>query len=496
MISVSAGFLSAARASSTTLTHKVEVQWNGTDWTDETAYVRSFTLTTRVEIPASVELSQGGMDGVGTISLANHTQRFSAWRADGDSTLRTYLESNWGETGIRVRISIGVWVTSAFEYCPIFNGLIYSIVPDGTTGATMNLRESAWRLYQDRKSTQIMLGWRVEQVINELLDEADWYDTYTALLDTSVFVLPVAWLFDDVVGKEIYLLAASESGRVWVDAYGNMHFESAAAWVSKSVSIALGASDVKLSPPSSNKDQIASEILVEFQPRNQGARTILKQLDTVRIIPPGGSTTFELRLEEPAYSIVTPEKVVDYWIDNGAGVPMNDIAVVTTTTYAQKVDVTISNPHTVYSAVVKFFSVRGTPLVGGPSEQVRRTIDASPLFQRVRSHTGDIYVQTKNQATYLAGLYAARYGTAPLNWNLVIPGLPHLEIGDRVTASDGLYDDRDGHIIAITHNFTVTNSGLPYTQNITLIDRSFVAPYANDYFIIGTSTLGTEVAWF
>lgn len=510
MQSVSAPFTTATGATYRKPVPKFEVQWNGADWTDETTNVMAFRLAQQIEIPG-IDLTPLGTTDAGTVTLRNTAYRYSAWHSGGDTAVRTYLSGDWGVTGIRARLSMGFWVDTdtdgdydEVQYCRVFTGYLYNITeaPQAKT-VTLSLRDNAWLLYQKRLSTALYANYRLDTLLYTMADAGGWDVANDWTADTSPFTVPAAWLDDDAALQEMQQAAASVAGRLWCDANGELRYEEASHWLGhSSVSWHFDGGDLMELPPVLNPESLASSVIVEYASRVSGASRVLYTLDEVRTIRPGATTTIDIRLTQPAVSIFPLLADTDYWFDNGAGLPMNSKITVTPTYYAQRLTLVIANAHATMPAVLRFLQIRGRPIEGGPQEEVETVIDASPIVPRVRSVRGNFYLQSRTQAAYLSALLAGRHDSLIPLWHIrSAPGVPQLELGDRVGVYDGraVSAEREGFVLSIESRFAVPTSGTAtepiFAQDIRVMDATPLFP-SGTYFIVGTTALGSGVAWY
>lgn len=510
MQSVSASFITASGANWRKPVPKLEIQWDGSNWTDETAYLLSFTLRQAIQRPGVDLGASDDLIARGHVMLRNVSYRFSPWHFGGDDSIRTYLTAGWGPTGTPARLSMGFWCDTdsdgnydEIQYCRVFTGYLYD--PKETPAQSTvvyELRGRAWMLYQSRATTAPYQDYRLDALLSAYATAGGWPDALTA--DTSPWVIPYAWLDDDPVLREMQQAAQAVQGRLWEDALGALRYEDASHWLGHSSVWTFDAGDVIDLPPRVFVEDYASSIVVEYNPRQLAARDVIFSLDEAKTIRPSSSETFLWRLDTPALRVLAPEEAVDYWLDSGAGSPLNSSCSISITAYAQQVSVTITNSHATLAAVLRFFQLRGDPITGGRTEQAEDVIDASPDVPRVRSVRGDFYTQTYNQAAAMAALMGDRQGTMqPLFTLRSAPGVPQLELGDKIAFSDGraVSSARTGYVLSIIHRFTMPQGGdseaqePAYAQDIDVLDDASLFP-AGTYFVIGTTALGSGVAWY
>src|SRR3972149_10051104 len=104
---------------------KVEVQWNGTDWIDESANLISANGDQSLQ---SVWQSPGSFSPQGpwkaSFQFRNASDRSSA--TNSLSGIYASISTNKG-FGVPIRFSMGLWNGSSFDYARIFTGYVDDI---------------------------------------------------------------------------------------------------------------------------------------------------------------------------------------------------------------------------------------------------------------------------------------------------------------------------------------------------------------------------------
>ena len=91
---------------------KFEVQWNGTDWVDESVHVLAHDGDVSLAETGTGELSPLGTTDKVKITLKNYQWRFSPLHVGGDDDIRTYIDGAAGMHGIACRLGQGFATTS------------------------------------------------------------------------------------------------------------------------------------------------------------------------------------------------------------------------------------------------------------------------------------------------------------------------------------------------------------------------------------------------
>lgn len=474
---------------------KFEVQWNGAAWTDESANVVSHNGSMNLQETGTGELLTGGVTDTASVTLRNVQYRYSPLASGGDSTIRSYINGNGGMHGIGARLSVGFTLSGGAEYVRIFTGIIYRHTEstDQRT-VTMELRDVGYKYVQERMSTTISTDQRADAWISTL---ASTLGITSTNLDTSPHTVAYCWLDDDAALDDMRQMAAAAGGRLYFDHSGVMRYEEPTHWLTTphtSSQWTFDGGDFRSLPPNYDPLQLATEIVVEYAPRVRNELQELYTLDEAKIIAPGSTVTFEARLSSPAISIITPELETDYWISSSGGHPLNDSCAIAITKYAQRVTVAITNSHTTQAAILSYFQIRGEPVAGGPTKEVTEAV-ASPAIShtRTRSVRGNPYHQGRPMAAGIASYLADRYGRLIPTWQLSgVPGVPQLELGDRITFSDGriVAAARQGFATGINWRFDDTG----FWQTLSALDATNLYS-GGPYFVIGSTALGSGSAW-
>ncbi len=193
-----------------TVGYKVEVMWNGSDWTDETAYVTSangvetYEPATRQRHPTEVNIELDNADG-----------RYDAEHADGP--LVAYL----GSTGQKVRISAGY----GGYLTPICTGLIDKLEPDeGSRTATMRVLDRSARLADAKTSYGPVRDVVLDDILRAYLTSAGLVEGTDFILDEAETTARYAYVKEAPILPELSAMMVAENGRIWVDPEGVLRF--------------------------------------------------------------------------------------------------------------------------------------------------------------------------------------------------------------------------------------------------------------------------------
>lgn len=472
---------------------KVEVRWDGAAWTDESANVIGHSG--EMGLDAGGLLLQGRVDEA-EVTLWNTSRRYSADASGGDSAIRSHINGVTGMAGIQVRISQGFELAAGPSYVREFLGVIYKW-RDGRAWVRLSLRSMAHVYLQVRASTAMVQNTNAPSWMSYLATTYLGLSTGDLVLDNSPFTIPWAFLDDDSVMEEIWDTAEADGGWARIDQWGKILFERASHWVHSPHDASVwtfDAGEAKTFDVALQPDWLASEVVVEYAPRQVNLSALLYQLDMPRTIPAGETLTFYVRLQQPAVGVYSVQDG-DYWLMSSGGAVMNQNCTITLTPLAQRVKVEIANAHSAMAATLVWLQIRGIPLVGGPSQQVVAEAASWALdYDRVRSVRGNPLLQTEAQATALAAFMADRCENMQRLFTLgKVPGVPQLELGDRVTVSDGatVATGQEGFVIGI--RWAANRVG--YWQDLTVLDAEHLWP-SDSYYVLGTTALGSGDAWY
>ena len=501
MQAVSADFVAAVQAATRSVASVVEVAWDGNTWVDETSYLVSHTGTLRLAAPGD-ELIAAGEVGAATVTLRNplvagQGRRFS-WR-NAAGPLASYIAIPTGLFGKPVRIKQGFWILPEGYIMPmlqtvtIFTGIIYDWEDDPADNTIMlQLRDMGYKYLQHKASSLAQSDLRADAAIAYYADLAGIPEA-NRILDTASHHIPYSWLDDESLLEEIWEIARAVGGSCYFDQLGKLRFENQIHWAGQATVLwTFAKTAYKTFRPTYGPDNLANRIVVEWSGRFVGAVDTVYSLGEAKLIRPGETLTFEARFSNPLFGYVALA-ASDYKVISAGGVDMTSAVTVTLLTafrYAQRCTVQVVNSHTTLAATLIYLHIRGYPLIGGPTEQVTAEAETNPLpFMRSRAVRGNMYVQTVVLAEALAKSLLGRYQQLAPLWTLRdVPGVPQLELGDRVQCqtSDAIGADVEGFVIEMTWEASASRG---FMQSLTLLDAANLFPYT-DYYVIGTTPLG------
>lgn len=482
-----------------TVTPRAWVAWDGANYTDETARLKSFSGTLRLSAPGSAVVSGRGTADTARVELDNRDRRYSPFNAssplyasirDGGAWQRPcYLEMNVG--GGYSRLFTGVL------RIPNETGLAYESAPT----VTLELRSRDELLLNRRMSTplatfQSLYGATEAEVIARWLTDAG-IAGGEQLIDPGLVPLALAWLDDDSPIEDCWQVAAAAGGRFYCDYAGNFCYENAQHWL-----LGAHATSQETYAPGTHYSGIAirvadeelfSDVVVEVNQRAVGEPGVLWQPDEPVQVPPSTTRTVTAQFRAPAAEVTG----LSYTATTPGGVPLAGVTV-TPTYYAQRAELAIANGDATFAATLRGLKIVGRGWVGGRKWEEKAGTALSYWTgrqRRTRRVGGNLAVQSGAQARMLAAL-VRDWAKLP-RWKYVLSGVvgnPARRLGDRITISDpnvlGTGNDREAYITTISFQFSA-DGGFQFTS-LEALDAAAAAIYApGDYFIVGTHTVNS-----
>ncbi len=482
---------------------KVEFQWDGASWTDETAYLVTASGTYEYFPPNESYQSAKSMIQSASVTLDNKSFRFSAWHPS--SILYPYRTQGGAyhrRCRLQVRIDGGAWET-------IFLG--YVKLPDDAY-ARGQVTFRVWdvgEILRDRHSTPVLENMLEHDLViyylkdvAGLLDGIDFISpayaaahSVTATIDYSTARIRYSWLDDEPVWDELADVAQASGSRVYVDRQGRVHFEKGWQWTNLAGLSAetLSEDDWQEFEPAIADRAFYDEVVVTYASRLPGdSQAMIWELREPKLILPGTIETITARFQHPARNIAYPQSGVHYHLQfldgrdaTGSGEVLPEFQF-----YGQQAIISIWNT---FSNALVFTKAQivGQPLLGGPTEQVKRTTGAG--FRRTLEVRSNPYVQSKQQAEAIASFLAWWYEQAKFTYRISgVRGKPTRQLGSRIIIrADGV--QLNGLVIRLGWSLTARERAWVYVQDMTMVESVF----PSDYYIVGLAQLGEggRVLW-
>ncbi len=481
-----------------TIAYQLYIAWDGTNYSNESSRLIQATGENRLTAPDAIGAGRGIVDRC-TLELANHDGRYSPLNTGG--ALYTYLQGGGAyHRPMYLRVAI-----DGSTFSRVFTGVIKlpkesTVTPNSIATATIECRSTDELLLGRRMSTSTANlqtayagGYTEGDVINQWMVLAG----LTGVVDDGLFPIPWAWLDDESVLEEMWQLASACGGRFYCDPDGTYRYEDATHWLKSphgtSQETITRAGMAGFEPAYSDSD-LYSEITVEASARDLGASAVLWEPDEPAIIPPFVTKAMTARLSQPAYSVDAP--TMNAHTAGGYDIT-SSVTVTVTAANVQRVELSIANAHG-EAAYLHPFHITGRALVGGPTQEEKRTSAShgangawwAARGQRSKTLRGNAYIQARAHAAAMALFLLHRSEYPRLSYKLRgVPGKPTRRCGDRITVNDTatMSAARDAFITGIS--WRLTQNG--FSHDLDCIDATSLYPYQTEgYFILGTSKLG------
>ena len=481
---------------------KVEFQWDGSSWTDETANLVSVSGAYEYFPPGESYQSGKSIIQQATVVLDNKSFRYSSWHPS--SILYAYRTQGGAyhrRCRIQVRIDNGSWQT-------LFVGFIKQPDDAYARGQVVFRVWDIGEMLRDKHSTPVLENLYEHQLVihylNNVAGLSDGVDYRSpalaasqglpATIDASTQQIRYSWLDDESIWDELSDIAQASGSRLFVDQAGMIHFEKGWHWT-----LLAGQSSETLSEdqwqdfePVHDDKAFYDEVVVTYVSRIPGdSQAAVWELREPKLIPPQTIETITARFQYPARAISYPLPNDDYFLQflDGRDATASGEVVAEFEMYGQQAIISI---HNTFSQPLVFSKAKivGTPLLGAPSEQAKRTTGSG--FRRTLEVRNNPYMQSKVQADSVASFLAWWYEKSKFTYRLTgVAGKPTRKLGNRVVVkADGV--TLDGLIIRLQWGITVRERTFAYIQDMTMVENVF----PSDYFIVGTSTLGGgRVLW-
>jgi len=480
----------------------LEISWDDQAWDLESDYLVSAGGTFQFRAPGDFIASGGGSLDQADIVLANVADRYLPYLAN-----QYFYQKH-------VRLYVSTTVNGvATDMLKIFTGAINSArlnTPTGSAGSMLTLScTSEEGPFLQRKYD--LLQSRFKQFADSNITEADWIDVLlegTPLTrpnpkDEGLINIPWLWADDESILEECWAVAAACGGIFYSDLDGWATYKNASS-LAKDVTVpvetfARTGTAGTYTPYSSatldlNQDELYSDVVVEVSTRHIDEEDLLWEPEEYeRLVVPagGGKLTVIATYDDPVYQINNFE----YEITTEMGTPF-DIGAPTMVHYAQKSEITFTNSHAYYPALIRYFRVTGVPVTGRTAFEFKASsilpywTDVIPSSggqlrrqRRTRSVRGNNYVQTQMQGQFLADLILAESeAPRPIISLNGVPGKQTRFIGDVVEVVDTrLGVNFKGRILSLSWTL-----GTTYEHSLTI--QSFGTVYANaPYFVLNST---------
>ena len=342
------------------ITSKLEIQWDGVTWTDETDYF--------INAMGNEKLSKASGEGIAStldVDLDNNTGRFTP--NNTSSPIYAYIKPRVG-----IRVSI-IFDDYTFR---LFTGYIKNIHPNLKSGiCELACFDNQVYVYNKRANSVVYEDYRSDQLMAVLAGlaglEASQYS-----FDVGSLVVNFGYFEDRNVWPIMGEIAVAERGRIFFNRYGILTF-----WNRDRLhNVEANRVDLTLTDWITDLDYsvaehaIKNKVIVKAQPRasagikqvwsSGNAEYLNPYTDTLVWIPANSVQSAWLELADPCTTFITPVKNTDYTANSaqdGSGDDLTgDIEVWEFIDYGNAIFITVINNGAVDAYLTKF-QVRGNP---------------------------------------------------------------------------------------------------------------------------------------
>jgi len=458
---------------------KLEVQWDGVTWTDESDYFLS--------AKGNNEISGNwgeGMASEADFELDNTTGRFLPENAS--SPLYNYLTFR---KNIRFSVVIG-----SYEF-RIFTGYIKAIEPNRKQGIVnfhcfdntvkvLNVEAPEEAAYINKRANELI------QILAEAAGMSE--DEYD--LEISEHIISAAYFADRNIWPLMGEIALSERGRVFFDYDGKLKFWNKEHIEKQQVAIFTLTRDnwIKNLEFSIEEQAIKNYVSVKARPRisagikvvwDNGDIEILNQYsDTLVWIPANDSQNAYIQAEDeygalPCTNWIQPIAYTDYTANtaiDGSGTDMTDSVKITTfNDYASEAFIVVQN-YSDQDIYLTKFQVRANPLeIWDWIRVIKRDESSIDQYGKQSITLENDFIDTEEWAESLAQTELDRWNNAKNLFKVDILGVPQIKVGDVVSVELTESNFEDYMIEMI--DWEVDDHG--YTQQLRLVNKLTIPVY-------------------
>ena len=486
--------------SSRILAAKLEVQWDGTNWTDETSYLMDAGGSLNVP-PVWRQLTGIAVFKYGraTFSVRSPSNRFSPHNTG--SPIYTYIKDNAGY-GIPLRFSVAVKDNAgAWQWERVFTGYIDRLSLTSLKYNRMKIQavDGSHPYLQDKRSTAVLQNYTAGGWIAYL---AALVGISSTDLDAGSTKIPYCWLDNENVLNEMAAAAHAEGGVVFFDRNGVLKFYGAESFVKRTelntAQHGFTVSNMREANARWDWESVYNSVIIPYAPRAAGASATLYTLAHPFSLNAGESKTITAKHKFPALSV---DDAITTTILSAAGDDLSASVSVSKTSTAQRSVLTFTNNHSYHTANVLAVSLTGVPLLGNKSEQIERSsvsavVGEPSVTKKSLPAANNAYLQSAAQSEPLAAMLIDRLIDLRGAYTITAPMLPALEPYQRITITDadsGL--SREAYLTGVRWRF---NKGV-FDGDYEAIDAAGWYPNLDTpgYFEIGVDKIsGGKVVFY
>ena len=452
------------------LTPKVEIQWDGATWTDESDYFISARGNEQLW-----KISGEGIAATLDIELDNTTERFTP-----DNALSPIYQYLKPRTSIRVYITAG-----GYDY-KIFTGYIKNIHPDVRSRiCSLECFDNQVFVYNKRANGVVYEDHRTDQLLTELAELAGLQSSQYEF-DVGTHTVNFGYFEDRNVWPIMGEIAVAERGRIFFDRQGILTFWNRDRLHNKTASDIIP--DITLNnwiidlDYSVAEHEIKNTVIVKATPRasagiqvvwsSGNAEYLDPYSDTLVWIPKNSSQVAWLEMEDPCTTFIIPIRNDDFTANSaqdGLGVDLtNNISIHPAgfISYGNAVFITVINNGDTDAYLTKF-QIRGNP--AQILKWIKVTAKDLPSITRYGRQEFEIennFIDSEDTAREIAQEELYRRKEAVNLFRVNIVGIPHLLCGDVVNIEYRAGSYKNYMIDQL--DWTFDNGG--FMQKLTLVN--------------------------
>ena len=492
------------------------IKWDGSNYVDESSRLISATGNYAINAPGTPTVAGSGIISQCTLMLGNHDGRYSTNNAAG------YVYLNGGSFGKyhHREMYLNVSIDGGSNYHRVFSGVIVEIneiapTPGEAGTVAIDCRDYSELFLNTRVSTptnavvSLYTGDSTESDVIEAFMGQDGIGLTTGggglTLDAGMFVVPFAWMDDESPIEECWNVASAAGGwfyaDVWSESQPAFVYRNAQHWVTAAISTSAPDNELRRENGDYRQLQVKydhselyRDVTVEWSARKVGSTDTVWEPEEPIIVPASSSKTVTATFRTPVYDIET----LTYSAATSGGIDISgSVSHALGTEYAQRVDVTFTNAHATYAAILKNVVMTGKPIEGGPDGEI--TTESSHAHWadvttglKKRAIRSSLWVQTETHADVLSQMLADVHEAPAAVYTITgVLGDPQRKLGQKLRLYDDTAFDTANEKAYITSlDFSLGLTG--YMQNITAIDSEVMYAYTESdpgYFVIDTNRI-------
>jgi hypothetical protein len=446
-----------------TITQKIEIQWNLTDWVDETTYLLSVMGNEKME----------GDSGEGVAStldfeLDNTTDRFSP--NNSSSELYAYLKP---------RVPVRVSITIDQEY-RLFTGYIKNIHPNTKSRVcSFECFDNQVLVYNAQTNGIVYEDKRSDELLETLAGLAGLVPAQYSF-DVGVHSVNFGYFENRNVWPVMGEIAVAERGRIFFDREGILTFWNRDKFGTQNPVCELTLDNwIADTDYSVAEHDIKNAVIVKATPRaafpiqavwaNGDIQYLDPYTDTLVYVPAGLTQDAWLDLEDPCSTFITPVQNTDFTANSaidGTGDDLtSSISIDTFTNFGNAVFISVKN-NSAQDAYLTKFQVRGTPVRIINWVKVTALEELSVLkYGRQEVEIENNFIDSESTAWEIAEeeLYRKKESINLFRINIV--GNPDVECGNIVNVEHRANEFKNFMVSQI--DWTLDDKG--FAQKLTLV---------------------------